>query len=312
MKRGDSYKNQYGIFPHVNMIGKNFGEKVISAKGGRGWVIPLAPTPELWTCSLKHRTQILYQPDIALVLANLQLKPGSVVLEAGTGSGSLSTSIARTIAPHGFLHTFEFNEYRHQTAEKEFKANGLSSVVKCRHRDVVKTGFPLVEGGVDAVFLDLPTPWDVVPSAARNLRDFGAFCSFSPCIEQVQETCKKLGDLNFKHIKTYEILQRVYDLTQQTYVPPPDNSILLTQTAKERKEQRKREREEAASLKQKSKRQKTESKPKQEGASVESSKTEPVVPRPKPQHVKTMIATPPSRAHGHTGFLTFAFKCGTG
>lgn len=34
------------------------------------------------------------------------------------------------------------------------------------HRDVVKLGFPAVEGGVDALFLDLPNPWVVSEVAA--------------------------------------------------------------------------------------------------------------------------------------------------
>ncbi len=36
------------------------------------------------------RTQILYGTDIALILLELELRPGSVCIESGTGSGSLS------------------------------------------------------------------------------------------------------------------------------------------------------------------------------------------------------------------------------
>lgn len=64
-------------------IGKPFGSKVLSKAPGQGWVHLLAPNPELWTITLKHRTQILYVGDISLVVAHLGLKPGCVVLESG-------------------------------------------------------------------------------------------------------------------------------------------------------------------------------------------------------------------------------------
>jgi len=65
---------------------------------------------------LPHRTQILYMPDIAVVVSRLALAPGAVALESGTGSASLSHSLARALAPHGRLHTFEFHEPRAQAA----------------------------------------------------------------------------------------------------------------------------------------------------------------------------------------------------
>ena len=68
------------------MIGRNFGCKYLAV---RGYVYLLFPTSELWTLSLSHRTQILYSTDIARIVFELNLTPGKIVCESGTGSGSL-------------------------------------------------------------------------------------------------------------------------------------------------------------------------------------------------------------------------------
>lgn len=93
---GEHVSNMFGHFPHEDMIGMPYGSKMIS-KNGRGYVYLLRPTPELWTLALPHRTQILYAPDMSFISMKLNMGPGSRVIEAGTGSGSFSHFIARTV-----------------------------------------------------------------------------------------------------------------------------------------------------------------------------------------------------------------------
>ena len=53
------------------------------SKNKKGWLYLLHPSPELWTVTLPHRTQILYSTDISLIMMELELRPGSVVVESG-------------------------------------------------------------------------------------------------------------------------------------------------------------------------------------------------------------------------------------
>lgn len=101
----------------------------------------------------------------------------------------------------------------------DFDNNKLSDLITVRERDIVGNGFPVVEGGANAIFLDLPAPWSVVESAHRALKHFGRICSFSPCIEQVQRTCLKLDELGFSEIVTVEILLRSFDVQATTSFP---------------------------------------------------------------------------------------------
>jgi len=44
--------------------------------------------------------------DNSAIVFKLELRRGSVVIEAGTGSGSLSCAIAESIGEEGHLYTF--------------------------------------------------------------------------------------------------------------------------------------------------------------------------------------------------------------
>lgn len=106
-KRGELVENvfqtSYGALKVKNLIGVQYGSRVsfvhrcffliidnkISFFSGmqvdlsKGWAYVLQPTPELWTQTLPHRTQIIYTPDISMILFQLEIKPGSVVIESG-------------------------------------------------------------------------------------------------------------------------------------------------------------------------------------------------------------------------------------
>ncbi|GAU99407.1 hypothetical protein RvY_10417 [Ramazzottius varieornatus] len=211
---------KYGAIPFQSIIGHRYGTKF---RCKNGYVQLLQPTPELWTKTMPFRTQILYLPDISMILMQLDLKPGSVVGESGTGSGSLSHAIARTVAPHGHLFTFDYHELRVLQFQKEINSHGLASVVTAQHSDVYKDGYGTLDGVLDAILLDLPCPWFAVPHAKKALKKSGGrLGSFSPCIEQVQRTCKELKAHGFKDIVTLECLMRpleVKTLTMNCWIP---------------------------------------------------------------------------------------------
>lgn len=271
---GSVLENRFGLFKHSDWIGKQFGSKVFSSKGG--FVYLLAPTPELWTLVLSHRTQILYIADISFVIMFLELVPGCLVLESGTGSGSLTTSLARAVAPRGHVYTFDFHEQRAVSAREDFEKTGLSNVITVGVRDIQGEGFPdEFSGRADSVFLDLPQPWLAIPSAAKMLKQDGVLCSFSPCIEQVQRASETMRS-SFTDIRTFEILLRTYEVREWKLDDFQGDEAGSVGSHPRKRRQRS-----------------------SEGSNAQETTGSP-----------TVMARPCSETRGHTGYLTFArLKC---
>jgi len=216
--------NKYGSFWHADFIGRAFGSIIESrdavdcrrrggkrSDGKKGWIYALAPTPELWTTTLPHRTQVVHQLDASVVAFELGLKPGKVVLESGTGSGAMTGSLARCVAPSGKVLTFEFHEARANLASEEFSLNGLDQLCTVEHRDVCRDGFGSA-ANADAVFLDLPEPWLAIDFAISACKSAARLASYSPCIEQVQKTCNVLRQRGAVQLRTVEVRLREFDV----------------------------------------------------------------------------------------------------
>lgn len=232
-----SFDTKHGSFRLNDMIGLKFGSQILpyNNPNTQGAYV-LRPTAELVTSSLQHRTQILYHADIISIIQLLALCPGKRVIEAGTGSGSLTTSLARAVGPTGKVFTCEFHEERHKKAKEEFANYEISDVVDAYHRDVCALGFPEeLNNSVDGVFLDLPAPWIAVVHADKALVCGGRVVCFSPCIEQVSKNCEALEKLNYYDITTIEVLSKPWHIrhtiesgTEMDGLPQVSNVMSVT------------------------------------------------------------------------------------
>ncbi|CAN6633642.1 tRNA (adenine(58)-N(1))-methyltransferase catalytic subunit TRM61 [Trichomonascus vanleenenianus] len=214
IKKGEVLNTRFGAFPHEAMIGAKFGSQV-SSSSGKGFIHLLAPSPELWTVSLPHRTQIVYTPDSSYIVQRLNIRPGTHVIESGTGSGSFTHQIARTVSKRGKVYTYEFHEPRFHQAKAEIDEHGLADIVTITHRDVCNNGFDIEQQKLEAsaVFLDLPSPWAAIPhlKSVVTRERIVSICCFSPCIEQVTKTIEVLKKEGFQRIETVEVSAKKWE-----------------------------------------------------------------------------------------------------
>lgn len=226
VKRGERLNSRYGHFDHDKMIGMKYGQQM-GGINDYGYIHLLHPSPELWTISLPHRTQIVYSHDSSYIIQRLNVCSGSRVIEAGTGSASFTHSFARTVGLDGRLFTYEFHEPRFLEARRELEEHGITQNTLITHRDVCNDGFDMEnipqgfdqEGGIqgEAVFLDLPSPWIAVKnlkSVITNRKRVG-LCCFSPCIEQVDKTVKALQDEGWSNIEMVEVQGRRWEARRE-------------------------------------------------------------------------------------------------
>ena len=89
---------------------------------------------------LKRVTQIIYPKDAAWLVHRLNLHAGSRVIEAGTGSGGLTTALAWAVAPQGSVYSYEARPDIHGMARTSLERVGLLPFVQLhlpRHRQGV-------------------------------------------------------------------------------------------------------------------------------------------------------------------------------
>ncbi|KAL5116629.1 tRNA (adenine-N(1)-)-methyltransferase catalytic subunit trm61 [Pleosporales sp. CAS-2024a] len=327
---GKVENTRFGSFPHSTLVGKPWGTQILAsvvdtgsrgkgkkrkrdakdedetpapmAKAARkdmvqaavassGFAHLIPPTPETWTLSLPHRTQVVYTPDYSYILQRLRVRPGDHIIEAGAGSGSFTHASVRAVyngypgphdsangahdvhdehavgvarkrrrsKRHGTVFSFEYHEPRAKQLQREIKEHRLGPLVTVTHRDVYNEGFCLDSDAdapdapdADAIFLDLPAPWQALKHLTRSPRPAAApqsdpatpvpsdsmpsdasscppkpfrtplnplqpirICTFSPCIEQVTRTVSALRTYGWVEIDMVELIAKRLDVRRE-------------------------------------------------------------------------------------------------
>jgi len=283
-KEGKVTNTRFGSFPHSTLVGQPWGSQVPASKvdtgsrgrrgaakrkaeeldtpgtptgadddatslkkpvaAGSGFLHLMYPTPESWTLSLPHRTQVVYTPDYSYILHRLRARAGGTVIEAGAGSGSFTHAAVRAVFngyPQeqpankkqrlGKVCSFEFHEKRAGAVRQEISDHGLNGLVEVTHRDVYEDGFLLGDPKTgkspkaNAIFLDLPAPWLALKHLVRKPAS-GAespldpdstvyLCTFSPCLEQAERTIRIMRQLSWLNISMVEVNHKRIDVKRE-------------------------------------------------------------------------------------------------
>ena len=203
VEKGKSFHTHKGFIQLDGLIGKEFGSRIVSSMGVE--FVMLKPNLRDHIFKMLRKTQIMYPKDIALTLIFSGIGPGSRVIEAGAGTGALTSALAFYVKPTGRVYSYEIREEFVETALKNLKRAGVSEFVELKNRDITQG---IDEADLDAVVLDLATPWLVVPHAYLVLKGSGTLTSFSPTIDQVVKTVEALETQGFVDIETVELLMR--------------------------------------------------------------------------------------------------------
>lgn len=209
VEQGKTHHTHKGMINLDDIIGKPYGTMVLSNLNHKFYAVK--PTPVDMVLKMQRATQIIYPKDIGLILLNTGVIPGSRVVEAGTGSGALTSILANYVKPSGKVYSYENREEFLNTARKNLEKAGVLEYVELKNKDILEG---IEEKQVDAVILDMATPWLAVKIAYDALITGGHFASYSPTIEQVQKTVKELKKQNFIDITTLECMVRYINVEE--------------------------------------------------------------------------------------------------
>ncbi len=214
LKAGGVFQSHRGVIQHDDLIGKSWGSQVFSHNGSPFFL--LQPALGDVIRELPRSTQILYPKDIGYILVNMGIGPGQHVMEAGTGSGSMTTAFAFSVGQEGHVTSYEVRQDMQTLAKRNLEQLGLADRVTFKLRDI-QEGFD--EKGVDAFFLDVQNCYDYIPQVRAALKPGGFFGAIVPTTNQVIRLLTELRLHKFAFIDVLETVLRFYKPEPQRFRP---------------------------------------------------------------------------------------------
>jgi len=211
---GEELHTHRGILRHDDLIGQPWGGQVFTHLGKMYFL--LQPSLSDVLRDLKRNTQIMYPKDIGFVLVTMGIGPGVHVVEAGTGSGALTIAMAWAVGQDGRVTSYDQRPEMQNLARKNLERLGLLERVCFKERDIAE-GFD--EQNVDALFLDVPNPYDYLLQARRALKPGGYFGSILPTVNQITRLLDAFYQFDYAFVDVCEIILRYYKTVSERFRP---------------------------------------------------------------------------------------------
>jgi tRNA (adenine57-N1/adenine58-N1)-methyltransferase len=178
---------------HDDIIGKPQGSVIANQSGVE--YLALKPLLTDYVLSMPRGAAIVYPKDAGQIIVEGDIFPGATVVEAGVGSGALSSYLLRAIGPEGKLYSFEKREEFAQIAQGNV-ANQIGSTPKNwqvllgeLQQELPKS---LDNASVDRVVLDMLAPWDCIEAVADALKPGGLVIVYVATVTQLSRTIEAI------------------------------------------------------------------------------------------------------------------------
>lgn len=202
MENQDIHGND-GVIPVRAIEAVDYGQEVVTEQG-----VPYRIyKPSLYDLlkGVKRQTQVIYPKDIGYICTRLGIGNGTKVIEAGSGSGTLTIALSWFSGEKGHVYTYEARQEFYDLAGKNLAWAGVGHNVTQHLRDI-EQGFD--QTNADALFLDVRTPWEYLEQVCRAVRPGAALAFLVPTVDQISKLLHAMETGPFDDIEVEEVLVR--------------------------------------------------------------------------------------------------------
>jgi tRNA (adenine57-N1/adenine58-N1)-methyltransferase catalytic subunit len=202
---GKIFHTHRGGVAHDELIGQPEG-CLVTSSGGTAY-IALRPLLADYTLSMARGAAVIYPKDAAQIVAMADVFPGATVIEAGAGSGALSSWLLRAVGEEGLLISYErrpeFAQIARENVERYF--GGPHPAWRLTVADLPAD----LPGDADRIVLDMLAPGEHTPAAAAALVPGGLLCCYVATTTQLARTVTAMRDHgSFAEPSAWETMQR--------------------------------------------------------------------------------------------------------
>lgn len=208
---GGRFGSHLGDLLHDEIIGRPDGS-IVSNQNGVEY-LALKPLLSDYVISMPRGAAIVYPKDAAQILVEGDIYPGARVVEAGVGTGALTSYLLRAIGDDGHLTSIERRQEFADIASANIATQRPSNIDNWRLLiGDFQDRLPELsaKGEVfDRIVLDMLAPWECVEAASAGLRPGGLLVCYVATVTQLSRTVEEIrARTDFAEPESWESMVR--------------------------------------------------------------------------------------------------------